>query len=96
MSVNSCFIWSVSVLFREEGDNVDIEEMEDKVDDRDIKKLDEAVEGIKLQDDNGDNALQGLENDDNDNQDEVGLTVCLKLKNNFWFHLEIRINQSSF
>ena len=57
--------------------------MEDKVDDRDIKKLDEAVEGIKLQDDNGDNALQGLENDDNDNQDEVGLTVCLKLKNNF-------------
>ena len=32
--------------------------------------------GIKLQQDNGDNALQGLANDDNDNQDNVGLTVC--------------------
>ena len=48
-----------------------------------MKKLDEAERGIKLQEDNGDNALQGLENDDNDNQDKVGLTVCLKLKNNF-------------
>ena len=70
--------------------------MEDKADDEDMKKLDEAERGIKLQEDNGDNALQGLENDDNDNQDKVGLTVCLKLKNNFWFHLEIRINHSSF
>ena len=59
----------------EEGDDVDIEEIEDKVGDRDIKELDEAVEGIKLQEDNGDNALQGLANDDNDKQDEVGLTV---------------------
>ena len=57
--------------------------MEDKADDGDMKKLDEAERGIKLQEDNGDNALQGLENDDNDNQDEVGLTLCLKLKNNF-------------
>ena len=57
--------------------------MEDKADDEDMKKLDEAERGIKLQEDNGDNALQGLENDDNDNQDKVGLTVCLKLKNNF-------------
>ena len=67
----------------EEGDDVDIEEMEDKADDEDMKKLDEAERGIKLQEGNGDNALQGLENDDNDNQDKVGLTVCLKLKNNF-------------
>ena len=59
----------------EEGDDVDIEEIEDKVDDRDIKELDEAVEGTKLQEDNGDNALQGPANDDNDKQDEVGLTV---------------------
>ena len=58
-----------------EGDDVDIEEIQDKVDDRDIKELDEAVEGIKLQEDNGDNALQGLANDDDDKQDEVGLTV---------------------
>ena len=57
--------------------------MEDKADDEDMKKLNEAERGIKLQEDNGDNALQGLENDDNDNQDKVGLTVCLKLKNNF-------------
>ena len=57
--------------------------MEDKADDGDMKKLDETERGIKLQEDNGDNALQGLENDDNDNQDKVGLTVCLKLKNNF-------------
>ena len=57
--------------------------MEDKADDGDMKKLDEAERGIKLQEDNGHNALQGLENDDNDNQDKVGLTVCLKLKNNF-------------
>ena len=57
--------------------------MEDKADDEDMKKLDEAERGIKLQEDNGDNALQGLENDDSDNQDKVGLTVCLKLKNNF-------------
>ena len=57
--------------------------MEDKPDDGDMKKLEEAERGIKLQEDNGDNALQGLENDDNDNQDKVGLTVCLKLKNNF-------------
>ena len=57
--------------------------MEDKADDEDMKKLDEAERGIKLQEDNGDDALQGLENDDNDNQDKVGLTVCLKLKNNF-------------
>ena len=57
--------------------------MEDKADDGDMKKLDEAERRIKLQEDNGDNALQGLENDDNDNQDKVGLTVCLKLKNNF-------------
>ena len=57
--------------------------MEDKADDGDMKKLDEAERGIKLQEDNGGNALQGLENDDNDNQDKVGLTVCLKLKNNF-------------
>ena len=57
--------------------------MEDKADDEDMKKLDEAERGIKLQEDNGDNALQGLENDESDNQDKVGLTVCLKLKNNF-------------
>ena len=57
--------------------------MEDKADDEDMKKLNEAERGIKLQEDNGDDALQGLENDDNDNQDKVGLTVCLKLKNNF-------------
>ena len=57
--------------------------MEDKADDGDMKKLDEAERGIKLKENNGDNALQGLENDDSDNQDKVGLTVCLKLKNNF-------------
>ena len=50
-----------------------------------MKKLDEAERGIKLQEDNGDNALQGLENDNNDNQDKVGLTVYLN-----------RINHSSF
>ena len=59
--------------------------MEDKADDGDMKKLDEAERGIKLQEDNGDNALQGLENDNNDNQDKVGLTVYLN-----------RINHSSF
>ena len=57
--------------------------MEDIADDGDMKKLDEAERGIKLQEDNGDNALQGLANDDNDNQDKVGLTVCLKTTSDF-------------
>ena len=48
-----------------------------------MKKLDEAERGIKLQEDNGDNALQGLANDDNDNQDKVGLTVFLKTTSDF-------------
>ena len=67
----------ISLSSVQEGkDDVVIEEIEDKVDDGDIEELDEAVVGIKLQQDNGDNALQGLANDDNDNQDNVGLTVC--------------------
>ena len=67
----------ISLSSVQEGkDDVVIEEIEDKVDDGDIEELDEAVGGIKLQQANGDNALQGLANDDNDNQDNVGLTVC--------------------
>ena len=67
----------ISLSSVQEGeDDVVIDEIEDKVDDGDIEELDEAVAGIKLQQDNGDNALQGLANDDNDNQDNVGLTVC--------------------
>ena len=67
----------ISLSSVQEGeDDLVIEEIEDKVDDGDIEELDEAVGGIKLQQDNGDNALQGLANDDNDNQDNVGLTVC--------------------
>ena len=58
----------ISLSSVQEGeDDVVIEEIEDKVDDGDIEELDEVVGGIKLQDDNGDNALQGLESDDNDN-----------------------------
>ena len=76
-SGNSCFICLISLSSVQEGeDDVVIEEIEDKVDDGDIEEPDEAVGGIKLQQDNGDNALQGLANDDNDNQDNVGLTVC--------------------
>ena len=67
----------ISLSSVQEGeDDVVIEEIEDKVDNGDIEELDEAVGGIKLQQDNGDNALQGLVNDDNDNQDNVGLTIC--------------------
>ena len=67
----------ISLSSVQEGeDDVVIEEIKDKVVDGDIEELDEAVGGIKLQQDNGDNALQGLANDDNDNQDNVGLTVC--------------------
>ena len=67
----------ISLSSVQEGeDDVVIEEIKDKVDDGDIEELDEAVGGIKLQQDNGDNVLQGLANDDNDNQDNVGLTIC--------------------
>ena len=67
----------ISLSSVQEGeDDVVIEEIKDKVDDGDIEEVDEAVEGIKLWQDNGDNALQGLESDDNDKQDDVGLTVC--------------------
>ncbi|XP_027054542.1 uncharacterized protein LOC113681635 [Pocillopora damicornis] len=62
----------ISLSSVQEGeDDVVIEEIKDKVDDGDIEELDEAVGGIKLQQDNGDNALQGLANDDNDNQDNI-------------------------
>ena len=55
----------------DEADDEDVEEEEEKIDDGDVKEVEEGVEVIKLEEDNGEDTVQDPANDGNDQQDEV-------------------------
>ena len=55
----------------EEGDDEDLVEEEGKVDDGEIKDVEEGMEVIKLQGDNGQDIVQIPADDDKEKEDEV-------------------------
>ena len=55
----------------EEGDDEDLVEEEGKMDDGEVKDVEEGMEVIKLQEDNGENIVQIPAGDDKDKEDEV-------------------------
>lgn len=58
----------------EEGEDEDLVEEEEKLEDGDIKDVEEGMEVIKLQEDNGEDIVQILADDDKDKDDEVKQT----------------------
>ena len=55
----------------EEGDDEDLAEEEGKMDDGEIKDVEEGMEAIKLQGDNGEDIVQIPADDDKEKEDEV-------------------------
>lgn len=55
----------------EEGDDEDLVEEEGKMDDGDVKGVEEGIEVIKLQEDNGEDIVQIPVDDGKDKEDEV-------------------------
>ena len=55
----------------EEGDDEDLVEEEGKMDDGEIKDVEEGMEAIKLQGDNGEDIVQIPADDDKEKEDEV-------------------------
>lgn len=55
----------------EEGDDEDFVEEEEKMEDGDVKDVEEGMEVIKLQEDNGEDIVQIPADDDKDKEDEV-------------------------
>ena len=55
----------------EEGDGEDLVEEEGKMDDGEIKDVEEGMEAIKLQGDNGEDIVQIPADDDKEKEDEV-------------------------
>ena len=55
----------------EEGDDEDLVEEEGKMDDGEVKDVEEGIEVIKLQEDNGEDIVQIPADDDKDKEDEV-------------------------
>ena len=55
----------------EEGDDEDLVEEEGKMDDGEVKDVEEGMEAIKLQGDNGEDIVQIPTDDDKEKEDEV-------------------------
>lgn len=55
----------------EEGDDEDLVEEEGKMDDGEVKGVEEGIEVIKLQEDNGEDIVQSPVDDGKDKEDEV-------------------------
>ena len=55
----------------EEGDDEDLVEEEEKMDDGEVKDVEEGMEAIKLQGDNGEDIVQIPTDDDKEKEDEV-------------------------